>query len=92
MCKCSFTKIPEVLFDVLSLQVLVFEKCPLSQIGDKIGNLSNLESLTLTGGSATVPAKGVEIGVKGKIGSGVSWKGKNYGLGMLENDRRYTKR
>ncbi len=40
----------------------------------------------------SVPAKGAEIGVKGKIGTGVNWKGKNYGLGMYEKDRRYKKR
>ena len=40
----------------------------------------------------SVPSKGTEIGVKGKVGSGVNWNGKNYGLGMYENDRRYSKR
>lgn len=39
-----------------------------------------------------VPSKGAEIGVKGTIGTGVNWKGKNYGLGMYEKDRRYKKR
>lgn len=39
-----------------------------------------------------VPSKGAQIGVKGVIGSGVSWKGRNYGLGMYEKDRRYKKR
>ena len=39
-----------------------------------------------------VPSKGAQIGVKGIIGSGVNWKGKNYGLGMYEKDRRYRKR
>ena len=40
----------------------------------------------------TVPTKGTEIGVTGTIGSGVNWKGKNYGLGMYEKDRRFKKR
>ena len=40
----------------------------------------------------SVSSKGTEIGVKGKVGSGVNWNGKNYGLGMYENDRRYSKR
>lgn len=40
----------------------------------------------------SVPSKGAEIGVKGVIGSGVNWKGRNYGLGMYEKDRRYRKR
>ena len=39
-----------------------------------------------------VPAKGAEIGVKGVVGSGVNWKGRNYGLGLWEKDRRYGKR
>ncbi|MGB7208099.1 MAG: hypothetical protein WBD27_05505 [Pyrinomonadaceae bacterium] len=40
----------------------------------------------------TVPTKGTQIGVKGLIGNGVSWKGRNYGLGMYEKDRRIRKR
>ena len=40
----------------------------------------------------SVPNKGSELGVKGRIGNGVNWKGKNYGLGMYENDRRFNKR
>lgn len=40
----------------------------------------------------TVPSKGTQIGIKGTIGTGVNWKGKNYGLGMYENDRRINKR
>jgi hypothetical protein len=39
-----------------------------------------------------VPNRGAEIGVKGRIGSGVSWQGRNFGLGMLEKDRRFRKR
>ncbi len=38
-----------------------------------------------------VPSKGAEIGVKGRISSGVNWRGRNYGLGMHEKDRRYRK-
>jgi hypothetical protein len=40
----------------------------------------------------SVPNRGAEIGVKGKIGNGVNWKGKNYGLGMYEEDRKFRKR
>ena len=40
----------------------------------------------------SVPQKGAEIGVKGTIGTGVNWKGRNYGLGIYEKDRRYRKR
>ena len=39
-----------------------------------------------------VPTKGTQIGVKGRVGSGVNWKGRNYGLGMYEKDRRLAKR
>lgn len=39
-----------------------------------------------------VPNKGAQIGVKGRIGSGVNWKGRNYGLGMYEQDRQFKKR
>jgi len=39
-----------------------------------------------------VPSKGAEIGLKGVVGSGVNFKGRNYGLGIWEKDRRYKKR
>ena len=39
-----------------------------------------------------VPVKGSEVGIKGRLGTGVSWKGRNYGLGIYEKDRRYGKR
>ena len=38
---------------------------------------------------SSVPAKGTKIGVKGRIQNGVSYNGKNYGLGMIEDDRRF---
>jgi hypothetical protein len=40
----------------------------------------------------TVPNKGAEVGVSGTVGTGVSWKGRNYGLGMYESDRRFRKK
>jgi hypothetical protein len=40
----------------------------------------------------SVPSKGVQIGVKGVVGSGVTWNGRNYGLGMYEKDRRIAKK
>lgn len=49
-------------------------------------------SLWVIVSEGSVPQKGAEVGVKGIIGSGVSWKGRNYGLGMYEKDRRYRKR
>lgn len=36
----------------------------------------------------SVPTKGTQIGVKGKVQNGLSWNGRNYGLGMMEEDRR----
>lgn len=39
-----------------------------------------------------VPAKGSQVGVKGSVGSGINWKGRNYGLGIYEKDRRYPQR
>jgi hypothetical protein len=36
----------------------------------------------------SVPSKGTKIGVKGKVKNGVNWNGKNYGLGMIEDDRK----
>ncbi|MBX3243691.1 MAG: hypothetical protein KF685_04375 [Acidobacteria bacterium] len=39
-----------------------------------------------------VPNKGAEIGVKGKVGSGVNIGGRTFGLGMMEKDRRFRKR
>lgn len=40
----------------------------------------------------SVPSKGAEVGVQGRVSSGISWKGRNYGLGMYEEKRRYGKR
>jgi len=40
----------------------------------------------------SVPTRGAQIGVKGLVGSGLNWKGRNYGLGMYEKDRRFKKR
>ena len=39
-----------------------------------------------------VPTKGAQVGVKGIVGSGVNWHGKNYGLGVYEKDRRFQKK
>jgi len=39
-----------------------------------------------------VPSKGAEIGIKGVVGSGINVKGRNYGLGVWEKERRYKKR
>ncbi len=36
----------------------------------------------------SVPSKGAQLGIKGKIQNGVNYNGKNYGLGMIEEDRK----
>ena len=38
----------------------------------------------------SVPTKGSKLGVKGTIQDGVNYNGKNYGLGMREQDRRFA--
>jgi hypothetical protein len=40
----------------------------------------------------SVPTRGAQVGVRGLVGTGVSWTGRNYGLGMYEKDRRFRKR
>lgn len=35
-----------------------------------------------------VPSRGTQVGVKGQIQEGVSFSGRNYGLGLIEQDRR----
>ena len=39
-----------------------------------------------------VPTNGSQVGVKGIIGSGVNYHGRNYGLGIYEKDRQFKKR
>lgn len=39
-----------------------------------------------------VPVNGVRIGIRGVVGSGVTWKGRNYGLGISEYERKYKRR
>jgi hypothetical protein len=46
--------------------------------------------VVVTDGS--VPSKGAEVGIKGVVGNGINWKGRNYGLGLWEKDRKYRKR
>lgn len=40
----------------------------------------------------SVPSKGAQLGIKGKIQNGVNYNGKNYGLVLMEDDRRFDKR
>ncbi|MEO8073719.1 MAG: hypothetical protein ABI891_14560 [Acidobacteriota bacterium] len=37
----------------------------------------------------SVPSKGVQLGIKGKIQNGVNYNGKNYGLVLVEDDRKF---
>lgn len=38
-----------------------------------------------------VPSRGAQVGVKGRVSSGVNWGGRSYGLAIYEKDRRYKK-
>lgn len=40
----------------------------------------------------SVPSKGAQLGVKGKIQNGVNYNGKNYGLVLMEDDRKFARR
>lgn len=37
----------------------------------------------------SVPSKGAQLGIKGKIQNGVNYNGKNYGLVLVEDDRKF---
>ena len=52
------------------------------QISDGTGSI-----WVITKGS--IPAKGTEMGVSGVVGSGINIGGRNYGLGIMEKERRY---
>ncbi len=39
----------------------------------------------------SVPSKDAQLGVKGKIQNGVNYNGKNYGLVLIEDDRKFKK-
>ena len=38
----------------------------------------------------SVPTKGAQLGVKGKIQNGMTINGKNYGLVLIEDDRKFA--
>lgn len=40
----------------------------------------------------SVPSKDAELGIKGKVQNGVNYNGKNYGLVIIEDDRRFNKK
>ncbi|GIU82393.1 MAG: hypothetical protein D6687_11790 [Acidobacteria bacterium] len=37
-----------------------------------------------------VPSKGARVGIKGKIQTGVTINGRNYGLALIEEDRKFA--
>ena len=39
----------------------------------------------------SVPSRGAQLGVKGKIQNGITYNGKNYGLVLIEDDRKFKK-
>lgn len=39
----------------------------------------------------SVPSKDAQLGIKGKVQNGVNYNGKNYGLVIMEDDRRFKK-
>jgi len=39
----------------------------------------------------SVPGKDAKLGVKGKVQQGITYNGKNYGLVLIEEDRRFKK-
>lgn len=39
-----------------------------------------------------VPSRGSRIGISGTVGTGINYKGRNYGLGIFEKERRYKGR
>jgi len=58
--------------------------------GYKIDDGTGSIWVLVTDGS--VPQIGSQVGVRGKLGTGVSWKGRNYGLGLYEKERKYRGR
>ncbi len=39
----------------------------------------------------SVPSKDAQLGIKGKIQNGVNYNGRNYGLVLIEDDRKFKK-
>ena len=37
----------------------------------------------------SVPSRGAQLGIKGKIQNGINYNGKNYGLVLIEDDRKF---
>ncbi|MBA3785337.1 MAG: hypothetical protein H0X15_07325 [Acidobacteria bacterium] len=61
---------------------------PLTQIRGGVYKVDDGTGSIWVATQMSVPSKGAKVGVKGKIQNGVNFNGKNYGLGMIEEDRR----
>ncbi len=65
---------------------------PLTQIRGGVYKIDDGTGTIWIATENAVPTKGTQIGVKGRIQSGLNWNGRNYGLGMQERDRRFKGR
>lgn len=65
---------------------------PLTQIRGGVYKIDDGTGSIWIATDKAVPSKGAQIGVKGRIESGVNYNGKNYGLGMQEEDRKFKRR
>lgn len=65
---------------------------PLTQIRGGVYKIDDGTGTMWVATDNVVPNKGAQIGVKGRIQSGLNYNGKNYGLGMQERDRRFRGR
>jgi len=62
---------------------------PLTQIRGGVYKVNDGTGSIWVATQNSVPSKGTKVGVKGRIQNGVNFNGKNYGLGMVEEDRRF---
>ncbi|MEM9702607.1 MAG: hypothetical protein AAF907_09200, partial [Planctomycetota bacterium] len=46
----AFEQIPNEVFEITTLQTLVVLNCPITEVSDRIGQLSNLRALSIRGG------------------------------------------
>ena len=62
---------------------------PLTQIRGGVYKVDDGTGSIWVATQTSVPSKGAKVGVKGRIQNGVNFGGKNYGLGMIEKDRKF---
>ncbi len=62
---------------------------PLTQIRGGVYKVDDGTGSLWVATQNSVPSKGTKVGVKGRIQNGVNFNGKNYGLGMIEEDRKF---